>query len=143
MRQPGEPSIEEILESIKQVIAREDRAGAFRGFRAASPEPAADDPAADDDVLDLAQGSYAVPAADGEPLVAEGASRSARSSLDTLAGAVSGSGPAREPAADGGALEGLLRELLRPALAEWLDRNLPAVVERMVAAEIARIAGRK
>ena len=33
--------------------------------------------------------------------------------------------------------------LLRPALAEWLDKNLPALVERMVAAEIARIVGKK
>jgi cell pole-organizing protein PopZ len=40
-------------------------------------------------------------------------------------------------------LEGLARELLRPALAEWLDRNLPPLVERMVAAEIARIVGKK
>jgi cell pole-organizing protein PopZ len=40
-------------------------------------------------------------------------------------------------------LEGLTRELLRPALAEWLDKNLPPLVERMVAAEIARIVGKK
>ena len=32
---------------------------------------------------------------------------------------------------------------LRPALAEWLDKNLPAMVEKMVAAEIARIAGKR
>ena len=32
---------------------------------------------------------------------------------------------------------------LRPALAEWLDKNLPPLVERMVAAEIARIVGKK
>jgi cell pole-organizing protein PopZ len=40
-------------------------------------------------------------------------------------------------------LEALTRELLRPALAEWLDRNLPPMVERLVAAEIARIVGKK
>ena len=40
-------------------------------------------------------------------------------------------------------LEGMVRELLRPALAEWLDKNLPPLVERMVAAEIARIVGKK
>jgi cell pole-organizing protein PopZ len=40
-------------------------------------------------------------------------------------------------------LEGLTRELLRPALAEWLDKNLPTLVERMVAAEIARIVGKR
>ncbi|MFD1958424.1 DUF2497 domain-containing protein [Novosphingobium panipatense] len=40
-------------------------------------------------------------------------------------------------------LESLTRELLRPALADWLDRNLPQMVERLVAAEIARIVGKK
>jgi cell pole-organizing protein PopZ len=40
-------------------------------------------------------------------------------------------------------LEGLVRDMLRPMLAEWLDRNLPGMVERMVKAEIARIAGKK
>ncbi|MGB7419807.1 MAG: DUF2497 domain-containing protein [Erythrobacter sp.] len=39
-------------------------------------------------------------------------------------------------------LEGLTRELLRPMLAEWLDQNLPAMVEKMVQAEIARIVGK-
>ena len=40
-------------------------------------------------------------------------------------------------------LEELTRELLRPALSEWLDKNLPSMVERLVAAEIARIVGKK
>lgn len=40
-------------------------------------------------------------------------------------------------------LEGLTRELLRPMLAEWLDANLPDMVERMVKAEISRIAGKR
>lgn len=39
-------------------------------------------------------------------------------------------------------LEGLTRELIRPMLAEWLDKNLPGMVEKMVQAEIARIAGK-
>lgn len=40
-------------------------------------------------------------------------------------------------------LEGLTRELLRPMLAQWLDQNLPGMVEELVKAEIARIAGKK
>ena len=40
-------------------------------------------------------------------------------------------------------LESLVRELLRPMLAEWLDKHLPAMVDRMVAAEITRIARKK
>ena len=40
-------------------------------------------------------------------------------------------------------LEGLVREMLRPMLAQWLDTNLPAMVDRLVAAEIARIVQKK
>jgi hypothetical protein len=40
-------------------------------------------------------------------------------------------------------LEGLTRELLRPMLAEWLEANLPAMVESLVQAEIARIVGKR
>jgi cell pole-organizing protein PopZ len=39
-------------------------------------------------------------------------------------------------------VEDLVRELLRPMLKAWLDENLPPMVERMVAAEIARVSGR-
>jgi cell pole-organizing protein PopZ len=38
----------------------------------------------------------------------------------------------------------LVREMLRPMLKQWLDENLPALVERLVRAEIQRVArGRK
>jgi cell pole-organizing protein PopZ len=37
----------------------------------------------------------------------------------------------------------LTRDLLRPMLAEWLDAHLPAMVERMVQTEIARIVGKR
>ncbi len=40
--------------------------------------------------------------------------------------------------------DGLVREMLRPMLKQWLDENLPALVERLVRAEIQRVArGRK
>ena len=42
-----------------------------------------------------------------------------------------------------GTLEGLVRDMLRPMLAEWLDANLPELVEAMVAKEIARITGQR
>ena len=37
-------------------------------------------------------------------------------------------------------IESLVREMLRPMLKEWLDENLPAIVEKQVAAEVQRIA---
>ena len=40
-------------------------------------------------------------------------------------------------------LEGLVREMLRPMLAQWLDTNLPPMVEKLVKDEITRIAGKR
>ncbi|MEL6662437.1 MAG: DUF2497 domain-containing protein [Pseudomonadota bacterium] len=37
-------------------------------------------------------------------------------------------------------LEGLVRELVKPMIKEWLDANLPAIVEDKVEAEVQRIA---
>lgn len=40
-------------------------------------------------------------------------------------------------------LEGIVRELLRPMLKQWLDENLPSIVEEQVQAEIERVARRR
>ena len=37
-------------------------------------------------------------------------------------------------------IEGLVREMMRPMLKEWLDENLPGIVEKHVEAEVQRIA---
>lgn len=188
MRQAGEPSVEEILESIKKVIARDSRTEAAqhrtqreRTIPAApsvsTPQPAiatpvaAEPPADDKSVLELtdAQGDAALDAFDDDdtgsdrddqemddslgivamdedtarPLVAETAVASMRESLAALA-LLAQPGAAPQIVRSGEtSLEGLTRDLLRPMLAEWLDRNLPAMVERLVAVEIARIAGKK
>ncbi|MGH7121559.1 MAG: DUF2497 domain-containing protein [Acetobacteraceae bacterium] len=42
----------------------------------------------------------------------------------------------------GPTIEDLVREELRPLLKAWLDANLPALVERVVRAEIERVLGR-
>jgi cell pole-organizing protein PopZ len=42
----------------------------------------------------------------------------------------------------GPTIEDLVREELRPLLKEWLDTNLPPLVERLVRAEIERVVGR-
>lgn len=39
-------------------------------------------------------------------------------------------------------LEDLVKDMLRPMLKTWLDDKLPAIVERLVAEEIARVSGR-
>jgi len=40
----------------------------------------------------------------------------------------------------GQTVEGIMRDILRPMLKDWLDENLPSLVERMVEKEIARIS---
>lgn len=46
-----------------------------------------------------------------------------------------------EAGAAANTLEGLVESLLRPLIKEWLDANLPTMVETMVAKEISRITG--
>ena len=158
MRQEGEPSVEEILESIKKVIARDNRAEAAeeRRLREKASLPDEDEALEDEEaeVLDLAADTEleedtgeevaAVDDADvAAPLVSEDARMSMQDSLTALA-MLSEPGARPQIVRSGEtSLEGMVRELLRPALAEWLEANLPAIVERMVAAEIARIAGKR
>ena len=42
----------------------------------------------------------------------------------------------------GPTLEDMVREEMRPMLKDWLDTNLPPLVERLVRAEIERVVGR-
>jgi cell pole-organizing protein PopZ len=42
----------------------------------------------------------------------------------------------------GPSIEDVVREELRPMLKQWLDQNLPPMVERLVRAEIERVVGR-
>ena len=44
---------------------------------------------------------------------------------------------------DGTTLETIVRELMRPMLKQWLDANLPRIVEEKVEAEIARVSRRR
>ncbi len=43
------------------------------------------------------------------------------------------------PFRSGHTLEDLVMELLKPQLREWLDRHLPAIIERLVAKEIEKL----
>ncbi|WBO24206.1 DUF2497 domain-containing protein [Sphingomonas abietis] len=62
------------------------------------------------------------------------ASRSAFAALNQL--------QVRSDEGQSNTLEGLVSEMLRPMLREWLDRELPTLVERLVAAEVSRLSGR-
>ena len=151
MRHEGEPSVEEILESIKKVIARDNREAQqversrreSAGVALVRPDPAEEGEAGE--VLDLADelihGEAAARPESG--LTTESAARSMRDSLAALAMIAEPGAPPQIVRSGETSLEGLVRDMLRPMLAEWLDKNLPEIVERLVKAEIARIAGKK
>jgi cell pole-organizing protein PopZ len=147
MRQAGEPTVEEILESIKKVIARDNRAeGAEERRRRENSGLTEKDN--DGSVLDLAESAELLEDQEvDEPgsaaLVDENAQTNLRESLAALSVLSAPGAPPQIVRSGETSLEGMARELLRPVLAEWLDKNLPALVERMVAAEIKRIVGKK
>lgn len=167
MAQENEASVEEILESIKKVIARDNRDDALeaRRRRQADADEAADraELEADeivedetDEVLDLAQMEVADDAEDAEealieeaqapeeaPLIKDEARDAMQENLAALAMLAEPGAKPQIVRSGETSLEGLTRELMRPMLAEWLDKNLPGMVEEMVQAEIARIAGKK
>lgn len=187
MQHNGDASVEEILESIKKVIARDNRADAAEvrnrreraGMARTAPQSAVSaevepaDAEEAEEILDLGEAdlvdedaeAFGPPAEDGvfgandadngdeasagdsddddEPLINAGGSASMRDNFAALA-MLAQPGAAPQIVRSGEtSLEGLTRELLRPMLAQWLDDNLPPMVEKMVQAEIARIAGKR
>ncbi len=140
----SEPSVEEILASIKKVIA-EDNRNAVTGRGRDNIAPVAtsmgdseyiETVADEDDVLELTD-DFA-PAAE-DAMVSDPKRDAMRESLEALS---TFSRPQSAPAsAQSGesSLETMVRDMLRPMLAQWLDDNLPQIVENMVAREISRI----
>jgi hypothetical protein len=153
----AEPSMEEILSSIKRIIAEEGEGTpprARRPQRVAAPSPANDPrPHADaDEVLELSEpmpalsgpadrpvaaAEFAGPARPTEAIVSQETAAASRGSLEALTKLV----VKPEGASGDNALEAVVRDMLRPMLREWLDARLPEIVEAMVAREIERITG--
>ena len=142
-----EPTMEEILASIKKIIAEDGEqavSGADDVRRRKRPvletsESPVSEPA-DDDVLELTDAvEPEAVAADrvperSAPIMSDDAAEASQAAFAAL------SSIAKTDAGDGHPLEGLVREMLRPMLKDWLDDNLPGLVEELVAKEIARIA---
>ena len=127
----SEPSMEAILSSIKKIIAEDDRVTP-RVRRAAPKADAVPTAEAEEDVLELTETA--------EELLDENKAQSLAQSFSVLK-TLSEPGVAPQIVRSGEtSLEGLTRELLRPMLKDWLDANLPTMVEAMVAKEIERIA---
>ena len=147
----AEPSMEDILSSIKRIIAEEGDDRFPRPRRApirAVPSASDDDDGDAEEVLELSDPMPPTPSAAptvptaaeavAATIVSETTAQATRGALDALSRLV-----VKPETPSDGTLEGLVREMLRPMLREWLDAKLPGIVETMVAREIARISGRE
>jgi uncharacterized protein len=129
----NEPSMDEILSSIKRIIAEDDR------IRPASRRLAKSASSHDDhdQILELTE-TAADDNNDGV-LLDDDKAQSLRHSFSALQ-TLSEPGVAPQVVRSGEtSLEALTRDLLRPMLKDWLDTNLPPIVEAMVEREITRI----
>ncbi len=135
----NEPSMEDILASIKKIISEDSTRALAPDRKVARPLAGA----TDDDVLELTRIADPEPVAmqvaaePAEELVSSSAAEASRSALDALSRII-----VKPEVAGSDTLEGMVRDMLRPMLKDWLDANLPAIVERVVAQEVARISGR-
>ena len=166
-----EPTMEEILASIRRIISEDDAPAEPAAEAAPEPELEAEpepEPV-EEDVLELTDpiapepesepelppletvgdiDVYSPPAPEPAPapappifdrdeaadnLVGDTAASAAASAFGSLSSALL-------MPKDGRTLEDVVRELLRPLLKEWLDQNLPRIVETKVEEEVQRIA---
>ncbi|WP_395648011.1 DUF2497 domain-containing protein [Terricaulis sp.] len=156
----AEPSMEEILASIRRIISEEEQAPT-----ASEPvldltqaaEPAKASAPEDDIVFEAVEEVVAAPAPTpvrapepvhtpaavahapvvdmgGDTIISTPTASAAAGALSRLAGTL------KIADTPGQTVEGVVRELLKPMLKEWLDRNLPSIVEARVEAELERIA---
>jgi cell pole-organizing protein PopZ len=138
-----EPSMEEILASIKRVIAEDGRTPSQPRLGRkpqAVPEPAPEP--AEEDVLELSD-----PVSEENGLLSNVAKSASQQALAALSALQKGETPeppaaAVTPTASDAPLEALVREMLKPMLKDWLDQRLPDMVEELVTREIARITGK-
>lgn len=170
----GEPTMEEILASIRRIIS-EDEGEENAPAQAAQSEENVQN---EEDILDLtemveendtveesepeqsfAQVAEEVQAQQQEPeepapmaeeqaseqtetaetaeIVGDQAADKTRGKFAELAKTVNARGT---PIGGHNTLEDLTRELMRPYLKDWLDKNLPRLVEKMVSAEIEKLS---
>jgi cell pole-organizing protein PopZ len=152
----NEPSMEDILSSIKRIIAEEgESVSTGRPRRAARPSPPPVVEPSQDEVLELSEPVPAEPEPAelptesvipekqvpvtpvAEPILSSVTAEATRGPLEQLSRMI-----VKPEVAGSDTLEGLVRDLIRPMLREWLDANLPRMVEEMVQREITRITNR-
>ncbi|MCB9981015.1 MAG: DUF2497 domain-containing protein [Rhodospirillales bacterium] len=167
-----EPSIEEILTSIRQIISDDDEEAAAEEVVADEPAP---EPEPEEEVIELTDriddDSEAVAEPEPEPeeeseefepepepievemqdSVAPPEPVSREDDEDTLLTSAAEDAAfdafselAKKTAIEHGGItvEEIVRSELRPLLKDWLDKNLPPIIERLVQEELERVAKR-
>jgi uncharacterized protein len=167
-----EPTMEEILASIRRIISEDEAPADTRAeapdFQAVEPAPEPEAEAEDEDVLELNQpyepepvhamddDIETAPRFEPEPSRREEPAPAYAASFQ--AAPVEASGLVDDPVAhsvasafaslsmnlamprEGRTLEDLVKELMYPILRDWLNQNLPGIVEAQVRAEVDRIS---
>jgi cell pole-organizing protein PopZ len=178
MAQPNpEPSMEDILASIKRIIAEDSEAVGARPAKARreamaavssspvvapveAPEPEEEQPevgqaetadaepattpeptAEEGDAPDVLELTSPMPETPSAPAAPDGLLSSTSAEASRNAFAALSQMQVRSDEGKSNTLEGLVADLLRPMLKDWLDRELPGIVERLVSAEVKRLAG--
>ena len=158
MDERGRPDEDDkgILDTVRRILSEDQHRAPDSGEARHPFGPGLTHP--DDDVLDLESTMMIEPTPavpfhvepratasredeTGMQLVGEHAEQTTRQSLGSLRTVM------REQRAltthrGGPSIEDVVREEIRPLLREWLDQNLPALVEQLVRSEIARIIER-
>ena len=162
MPEEQEPSIEEILASIRQIISDDDEEEASPA--AAAPEPEAEpepepELEVDEDILELTDKMDEEPEPepepermqvdlrdadddevedDGDSIFTDSAESAAFEGFAKLASRAAldrrGTGDTT--------IEDIVRELMKPMLREWLDIHLPPLIEKVVKRELQKVARR-
>jgi cell pole-organizing protein PopZ len=161
-----EPSMEEILASIRRIISEDGEeetakpAGQAQASpqaptppRAGEPHPTEAQPApakaepepfrtgaqSTTEELEMLKKNVTQTIEDDEEeiMLAESAATAATKAFQSL------SQTAQISRGEGRTLEDIVTEMLRPMLKEWLDQNLPAIVEEKVEEEVQRLARRR
>jgi len=165
-----EPSMEEILASIRRIISEDGGSQPKEDPVLASTPAEKSNAAAKADVLELTdviEENGSVTKLDNEPpppavesrpaeaakprveseetLLSKETADASSGSLAQLASAVARQETSHAGAFMGtstGTIEGFVAELMRPMLREWLDKNLPGLIDRMVRREIEKLVRR-
>jgi cell pole-organizing protein PopZ len=148
----ADPSMEDILASIRRILSDDEA-------EAASPAAAkteADNVLELDSTMIVAEPAAATPTEAPPPpqtppqaaapssggLVAPAAAAAAASSVGSLVRTLIAEREQVATHRGGPTIEDVVREEIRPLLKQWLDTNLPQLVERLVRLEIERVVGR-